>query len=422
MSAFRRKGTAATHVQLGGCRSWPAGSFITSSGVPSLDSILRGGVGLGTVSLVESDAFDVYSRVLQQCFISQGILQDQKTLVIAPDSIAPAELFVSTLPAGGTLSAPAQPAGTAASQLHVAWQYAKYIDKTDASIGPSNSAVKSTLDGPKQPFCRSVDLNRHLPGAKSLAGLHVVAPSLSDPSVAAREALHAVEAAIDALSPSDVLRVVVCELGSAAWGGLPSGSKWCLKWLAELKGLLSGKNCACMVSIPPNIHPHAIRSHMRHCADYVLELMAFADASFSGRNPARISPDEFKDKHGLLYLRKLASPFSLCPHSLPSTNIYAFKRDRRKLAFSKLHLPPDESAGKGAVSTVASDQSAAKKHAQDIRLRDRRGEILSATTLVEEEEEDDEEEHEEEGMQSAGGAAATPGALCAPSTAQALDF
>ncbi len=423
MSAFRRKGSASQH-QLHGCRSWPAGSFITSSGIPSLDTILRGGLALGTVCLVESDAFGIYSRVLEQCFISQGVLQQHKTIVVTPDAMAPAEVFVSTLPAAAALAPSSTPtSSTTEDGLTVAWQYEKYLTQSGESrtLAPgTNTPIRSRSN--HEVFCKSVDLNRRMPDATSVAQLHVVAPSLAEPSAAAEAALARITQEVKKLPTGAVLRVVVCEFGSAGWG-VTEGARWCVSWLARLKAVVAGQNCVCMLSTPHACIKPAINSHVRHLADCVLDLMAFSDASFAGRSATQVSPDEFNDKQGLLYLRKLAHPFALCPPAHPSTVVYAFKRDRRKLVFSKLHLPPDESATKGATSTVASDQAAAQKNAQAVRSRDRRGEILSATTLVEADEDEDEDEEGDVGQQG-GGAVGQPGMLCATQATKTplLDF
>lgn len=51
------------------------GQPLTSTGNPSLDYILGGGIQVGTVLLVEEDKYAAYSNVLVRYFLAEGVVQ-----------------------------------------------------------------------------------------------------------------------------------------------------------------------------------------------------------------------------------------------------------------------------------------------------------------------------------------------------------
>lgn len=50
------------------------GQPLTSTGNPSLDSILGGGIQVGTIMLVEEDKYAAYSNVLARYFLAEGVV------------------------------------------------------------------------------------------------------------------------------------------------------------------------------------------------------------------------------------------------------------------------------------------------------------------------------------------------------------
>ncbi|XP_053966316.1 elongator complex protein 4 isoform X2 [Anastrepha ludens] len=79
MSSFRKR-----HVQkpIPGTRTSPqTGQVITSSGNPSLDVILGGGLPVGSICLIEEDKYVTFSKVLAKYFIAEGVLSAQSVLL-----------------------------------------------------------------------------------------------------------------------------------------------------------------------------------------------------------------------------------------------------------------------------------------------------------------------------------------------------
>ncbi|XP_073812261.1 elongator complex protein 4 [Musca autumnalis] len=75
MSSFRKRNV---QKQIPFTRTSPqTGQVITSSGNPSLDVILGGGLPIGSICLIEEDKYVTYSKVLAKYFMAEGILSKQ---------------------------------------------------------------------------------------------------------------------------------------------------------------------------------------------------------------------------------------------------------------------------------------------------------------------------------------------------------
>ena len=88
MSSFKRK--TSSHISNPiGTRAipGPVSTFVTSTGVPSLDDILGGGIPL-TCSLVilASDLHTAYGELIQKYFIAQGLACGQTVCVVDDDA------------------------------------------------------------------------------------------------------------------------------------------------------------------------------------------------------------------------------------------------------------------------------------------------------------------------------------------------
>ena len=86
---------------------------------------------------------------------------------------------------------------------------------------------------------------------------------------------------------------------------------------------------------------------LRRCADAVLETESFVARS------VHPPPPEFRHLHGLLRVRRAATCTGLehfaaaTVQKRPAATVYGFKRDRRKLHLTLLHIPPEDYAADG---------------------------------------------------------------------------
>ena len=85
MSSFKRKTTAPPQLALKGTKASPALSslLLTSSGIPSLDDVLGGGIQLGTsLTVLNPDPHSAHTDLLQKYFIAQGLLSEHRVYVV----------------------------------------------------------------------------------------------------------------------------------------------------------------------------------------------------------------------------------------------------------------------------------------------------------------------------------------------------
>jgi elongator complex protein 4 len=96
MSSFKRKGAAKQPTTLPGTRSSPASpsTCVTSTGIPSLDDILGGGLPLSCLLLIAApDLHSSYGDLVLKYFVAQGLRCRHHVYVVADD----AEQFVKDI-------------------------------------------------------------------------------------------------------------------------------------------------------------------------------------------------------------------------------------------------------------------------------------------------------------------------------------
>lgn len=85
MSSFKRKSTAKQSSLPRGTQPSPSSllTTITSTGIPSLDDILGGGLPLScTLLILAPDIHSAYGELVQKYFIAQGVACGQKVCIV----------------------------------------------------------------------------------------------------------------------------------------------------------------------------------------------------------------------------------------------------------------------------------------------------------------------------------------------------
>ena len=391
--------TALPPPRAPGTKPWINGNTLISSGNKDLDSVLGGGLCLGTLTLLEEDRFSDHALLLAKYFVAQGVSGQQHCLVVgAEDSKAALEeTFVTQLPfdltykrnqqaqqeqeqqnqAQNTVPAPSTrspppsspfstfplglqralplpppPTQKKEDPLSIAWQYRKYMNAGPSRGHPSPSSSSSSSSS--STFCHSYDLSRAMqPEVLAAAAAPPLLLDLADitndkqqqqnggePHTTANSFSHlynAVASALHSLPRNTVLRVLLKSFlaKTSAWPTSPSSA---LLLLHSLQQLARGQPMVILVTLPPHHLSQKQRRLFSRVADTVLELSSFAAGGREGGREGR--PAEFEAFAGLLYVKGLQHVNALAPVR-GTSNKWGMKRDRRKLYVEPLHLPPE---------------------------------------------------------------------------------
>ncbi|KAJ1982901.1 Elongator subunit elp4 [Dimargaris xerosporica] len=368
MSSFRKRVPSKQPKLPPGTKLSPHnGQVLVSTGVPSLDDVLGGGLPVGSICLVLADRRTGYSNMLLNYFMAQGLAAGHQVHLASADT-APEDLLkaipswcpeVAQDTAG--LEPPASPAATTTTpeaKMKIAWRY-QNLPSMDAEhdrhrpVGPHAANL----------FCHSFDLLRPVrPNALESANIDLLDLStwrqrnLVDPYEALLAHLCALieDQGFSSLGSGpvpaerNVLRVAIHALASPFWQGQNPNA--CVQFLHALKGLLRYSFSACMITMPAHLYqtdgPHrsGFIRQLEHMCDAVVEL-----ESFTGSRSARSSAPSL-NCHGFFYIHKQPLLNSLVPSSSKlsiisgaqlSANNLAFKQKRHKFVIETFHLPPE---------------------------------------------------------------------------------
>ncbi|KAG5648124.1 hypothetical protein DXG03_006078 [Asterophora parasitica] len=156
MSSFRRKGSVKQSPVYPGTRPSPAtpSTLITSTGIPSLDDILGGGLPLSCSLLVAApDLHSSYGDLVQKYFIAQGLSCRHRLCVIDDN----AEAFVKDImwiPRARTGAVPEltvdedeeKPGSQEDQKIKIAWRY-EQMKPFQTTVAAPSSDKFSTLRG-----------------------------------------------------------------------------------------------------------------------------------------------------------------------------------------------------------------------------------------------------------------------------------
>nr|XP_034973795.1 elongator complex protein 4 isoform X2 [Zootoca vivipara] len=267
------------------------GQLLLSSGVPSLDYVLGGGLAVGTLLLIEEDVYGIYSNLLFKHFLSEGIVCGHD-LFVASDKEEPADILKEL---------PSPLLNTAVNEIE-----------------EEATAVKSKQDSQE---------------SMRIAWRYHNIPKLEVTQAACSKFGHYF----------DLSKTMAPELiQNIKWYGFP---------LLEEKVLypdIKSCNMACgytrlLYSIQKVIHQQgfdgstpqnkAIMERVTNLSDTVVGLESFI-GSERETNPL------YKDYHGLIHIRQIPRLNSLsCDVS--DTKDLAFRLKRKLFIIEQLHLPPD---------------------------------------------------------------------------------
>ncbi|CAM9471119.1 unnamed protein product [Lampetra fluviatilis] len=322
----------------------PCGSrsqLLVSTGIPSLDSALGGGLALGSLLLIEEDAFGSFARHILHCFLAQGIASGHDLYVASADTHP--DDIIQELPAPVLDEPPAGrggPCGRAsdAEGMEIAWRY-QNMPKVETA-----PAAGATLG-------QSFDLSRTM-GAELRAGARVHTFHLpAHPPLARTATPHGVDAVpgYSALlrSLAHVTQDPAYDLSPpqpptpaptppAAPPPTPRAANAALpRLLLALRSLLRSSLCVAVATVPAHLRQDdAWLRRVERASDSVLRLESFAGSPRGDVHPL------YREHHGLLHVVRAPRLNSLTTALVDSHDL-AFRVRRRRFLVEKLHLPPD---------------------------------------------------------------------------------
>ncbi|XP_064602901.1 LOW QUALITY PROTEIN: elongator complex protein 4-like [Liolophura sinensis] len=343
-TSFQRK-TRAKVSQIAGVKpSLQNNQLLVSTGVPSFDLVIGGGIAVGSVVIVEEDTYGNYAKLLLKYFLAEGVMCSHHLHVSSAD-LSPDELL-KELPGPVTdepvTQHPDQADNTGSDSLKIAWRYQNlpklqpgqvaskfghYYDLTKTMSPERVDAVDKTLFDVAQ-VTKQQDADsksRYVPLLRSVKQMIDTGQFLTKSTTEKR----------------NILRIGIHSLGSPLWGenggvgSLGSGYDAALpRFLIGLRALLRSAYAVCLLTVPSHLFQDiGFTSRIERLGDTVVALQSFA-GSDKEKNPL------YKEYHGLFNIIQLPHLNTLTPH-MPDTMDWAFKLRRKKFTIEKLHLPPE---------------------------------------------------------------------------------
>ncbi|ESK98393.1 elongator complex protein 4-like [Moniliophthora roreri MCA 2997] len=353
MSSFKRKTTSKQTATLPGTRVSPGSiaTVLTSTGIPSLDDILGGGLPLSCSLVVTApDQHSSYGELVQKYFVAQGFVSKHNILLIGedPSQFAKACMWMSGSSSLHTVEAEEEgEAERSDEKIKIAWRY-ENLKPFQTTVGPS---TPSTED-----YCATFDLTTRIPDSFIQKALSTGQLSICDVNsfgsekISTVEVISHLEGVLESKGLTTPLRICVPTLGSPSWGVLSVQD--ISRFLQSVRTLLRHYTNACVsISIAPHLSsenwggPGWIHK-LGWLSDSLVTLAAFtANPSMSALFPGH---------HGLVHIYTLPAPHTLLPPSNrfstlrglsaaadscgSGENNLAFKCTRKRLIFETMHL------------------------------------------------------------------------------------
>uniref|UniRef100_A0AC11BLX2 Elongator acetyltransferase complex subunit 4 n=1 Tax=Ovis aries TaxID=9940 RepID=A0AC11BLX2_SHEEP len=328
VTSFQRRGPRASGAD-SGCsrlvsiagtrRSVRNGQLLVSTGLPALDQFLGGGLAVGTVLLIEEDKYNIYSPLLFNYFLAEGIVSGH-ALLVASAKEDPADIL-QKLPAplidhsykkecdedicGHKMESDIK--------MKIAWRY-QLFPKMEQGRPVLSSGFGHDYDISKRIPQELIETSKwhgfFLP-EKISSTFNVESCSLTSGYMKLLQFIQNIiyEEGFDGSNPQkkqkNILRIGIQNLGSPLWGDDICCAENCdashslTKFLYILRALLRTSLSACIITVPTHlIQNKAVIARVTNLSDTVVGLESFI-GSEKETNPL------YKDYHGLIHIRQI---------------------------------------------------------------------------------------------------------------------
>ncbi|GAA5866694.1 hypothetical protein JCM8547_002727 [Rhodosporidiobolus lusitaniae] len=277
MSSFRRRTALAP---LPGTRPSPSSgsSPLLSTGLPSIDDLLGGGLPLSTSLLILSDSPSSYSDLLFKYWVAQGLECGQEVCVVAsgveggPEGVAGA--LMGTEGGGGEKKEETKDREDREleedlkEKMKIAFRYegmkqhkttldearASRAGETDTYSSVFDLTTTRTLSAADRKLLHLVDVD-NLPLAASSSSSSSPADELYDALYARLEKLvneGGFRHSSDPAAPRKALRIAISNFGSPLWGAVSPTALY--RFLTRLRHFLSTSHSSCLLTFPSHLY------------------------------------------------------------------------------------------------------------------------------------------------------------------------
>jgi elongator complex protein 4 len=330
ITSFRKKTSSKSSHPMGTRPSLHNAQLLISTGVPSMDTLIGGGLPVGATLLIEEDVYQMYSQLLMKYFIAEGVMCGHDIMICGPSAD---DNIIEDLPAATgidkdhimPLLEEEEESGT--TEMKIAWRYQDLPKVTTSFSNQFGHHFDMTKKMSKERLS-SVNFNTlKLQGESSVEMYQTLLEAIENEIKKQQTS--------SLSTPKTVLRVIIHSIGSPLWlEDTSRESADITRFFHSLRDLLRSSNTVAAVSIPTHLFQnHSFIRRIERLNDCVIRLESFA-GSDKESNPL------YKEFRGLFHICKLPRINSLICHSLDTLD-FGFKLKRKNFLIEKLHLPPE---------------------------------------------------------------------------------
>ncbi|KAK3792492.1 hypothetical protein RRG08_057144 [Elysia crispata] len=335
--------------------------LLVSTGIPSLDSFIGGGLAVGTVLLLEEDIYGTYTRLMLKYYLAEAVLTKQSIFISSADESTekllkelPASVDSETQSSHPVSSSNINAETTTADKddkMKIAWRYQNQ-KKVQGPPSISQFGHYYDLTRTMDPSLLDPDLISHGPSI-DLDSSSSASESPPHMNKHYQKLLMSIRDKIrqGGFSTShqaekrSILRIGIHSLGSSLWDDdcdatsdeTRASSASLMLFLLALRAELRSALATALITVPAHLfQDRAVVQRIERLCDTVVRIESFA-GSEKEKNPV------FKDYHGLVYVIQIPRLNSLVPAQLETPDL-AFKLRRKKFTIERLHLPPELSS------------------------------------------------------------------------------